>query len=44
MRKNCTCDQEKEIKFEAGGQEFAKKKMRSLGQFVQIVKGQNNFW
>ena len=43
MRKNCTCDQEKEIKFEAGGQEFAKK-MRSLGQFVQIVKGQNNFW
>ena len=41
MRKNCSSDQEKLLKFEAGGQEFAKF-LRS--QFIQTVKGQNNFW
>ena len=30
-------------KFEVEGQEFAKV-LRSLAQFVQTVKGQNNFW
>ena len=34
---------EKLLKFEAEGQEFAKV-LRSLEQFVQTVKGQNNFW
>ena len=43
MRKNCSSDQEKLLKFEAeGGREFAKI-LISLEQFVQIVKGQNNF-
>ena len=31
------------LKFEAEGWEFAKP-MRSLEQFIQTVKGQNNFW
>ena len=31
------------MKFEAEGQVFAKK-LRSLKQFIQTVKGQNNFW
>ena len=34
---------EKLLKFEAEGQEFAKF-LRSLEQFIQTVKGQNNFW
>ena len=34
-------DREKRSKFEAKGQEFAKK-LRSLEQFIQTVKGQNN--
>ena len=38
--KNCSSDWEKLLKFEAEGQEFAK----SLEQFIQTVKGQNNFW
>jgi hypothetical protein len=33
---------EKLLKFEAGGQEFAKN-LKSLEQFVQTVKGQYNF-
>ena len=33
---------EKYLKFEAEGQEFAKY-LRSLEQFIQTVKGQNNF-
>jgi hypothetical protein len=41
VRKNCSSDWEKLLKFEAEGQEFAKF-LRSLEQF--IVKGQNNFW
>ena len=43
MRKNCSSDREFFLKFEAEGQEFAKI-LRSLEQFVQTVKGQNNFW
>jgi hypothetical protein len=43
MRKNCSSDREKLLKFEAEGQEFAKF-LRSLEQFIQTVKGQNNFW
>ena len=31
------------LKFEAEGKEFAKF-LRSLEQFIQTVKGQNNFW
>ena len=43
MTKNCSSDWERLLKFKAEGQEFAKI-LRSLGQFVQTVKGQNNFW
>ena len=38
-RKNCSSDREKK----AESQEFAKF-LRSLEQFIQKVKGQNNFW
>ena len=40
---NCSSNWEKLLKFEAEGQEFAKF-LRSLGQFIQTMKGQNNFW
>ena len=43
VRKNCSSDREKLLKFEAEGWEFAKF-LRSLEQFFQAVKGQNNFW
>ena len=43
VRKNCSSDREKLLKFEAVGREFAKN-LRSLEQFIQTVKGQNNFW
>ena len=43
MRRNFSCDREKKMKFEAEGREFAKN-LRSLEQFIQTVKGQNNFW
>ena len=43
MRKKCSNDQEKLLKFEAEDREFAKI-LRSLEQFVGTVKGQNNFW
>ena len=43
MRKNCSSDRKKNCKFETEGQEFAKF-LRSLEQFIEIVKGQNNFW
>ena len=43
MRKNCSSDWEKLLKFEAEDWEFAKI-LRSLEQFIQTVKGQNNFW
>ena len=43
VRKNCSSGREKLLKFEAKGREFAKF-LRSLEQFIQTVKGQNNFW
>ena len=43
VNKNCSSDREKLLKFEAEGREFAKF-LRSLEQFIQTVKGQNNFW
>ena len=43
VRKNCSSDREIFSKFEAEGREFAKF-LRSLEQFIQTVKGQNNFW
>ena len=43
VRKNCSSDQEKLLKFETEGQEFAKF-LRSVEQFIQRVKVQNNFW
>ena len=43
MRKNCSSDREKVLKFEAERREFAKC-LRSPEQFIQTVKGQNNFW
>ena len=39
----CSSDREKLLKFEAEGREFSKI-LRSLEQFIQTVKGQNNFW
>ena len=42
MRKKCSSDREKLLKLEAEGREFAKN-LRSLKQFIQTVKGQNNF-
>ena len=42
MRKNCSSDREKLLKFEAEGREFSKF-LRSLEQFIQTVTGQNNF-
>ena len=43
VRKNCSSDRGKLLKFKAEGREFAKF-LRSLEQFIQTVKGQNNFW
>ena len=43
VEKKCSSDREKLLKFEAEGREFAKK-LRSLEQFIQTMKGQNNFW
>ena len=42
MRKSCSSDREKLLKFEAEVREFAKF-MRSLEKFIQTVKGENNF-
>ena len=42
MRKNCSSEREKLLKVEAEDREFAKI-LRSLQQFIQTVKGQNNF-
>ena len=39
MRKNCSSDREKLLKFKAEGREFAKF-LRSLEQFIQTVKEQ----
>ena len=38
VRKNCSSDREKLLKFEAEGREFSKF-LRSLEQFIQTVKG-----
>ena len=43
MRKNCSSDQEKLLKFEPGGRELANF-LISLEQFAQTVKDQKNFW
>ena len=43
MRKNCSSDREKLLKFEAEGRESSKF-LRSLEQFFQTEKGQNNSW
>ena len=43
VRKNCSSDRKKLLKFEAEGQDFARF-LRSLEQFVQTMKGKNNFW
>jgi hypothetical protein len=43
VRKNCSSDREKLLKFKAEGRKF-EKNLRSLQQFIQTVKGQNNFW
>ena len=43
MRKKCSSNREKLLKFEAESQEF-EKILRSLEQFIQTVKGQNHFW
>ena len=42
-KKKCSSDREKRLKFEAEGREFAKI-LRSIEQFIQTVKGKNNFW
>ena len=42
MRKKCSSDREKVLKFEAEGREFANF-LRSPEQFIQTVKGGNNF-
>ena len=42
MKKDCSSDREKLLKFEAEGPEFANI-LRSLEQFIQTVKVQNNF-
>ena len=41
--KKNSSDREKLLRFEAEGREFAKF-LKSLEQFIQTVKGQNNFW
>ena len=43
MRKSCSSDGEKLLNLEAEGRAFAKF-LRSLEQYIQTVKGQNNFW
>ena len=40
-RKNCSSDREKLLKLEAEGRKFANL-LRSLEQFIQIVKGQKS--
>ena len=43
VKRNCSSVREKRLKFEAEGREFSKF-VRSLEQFTQAVKGQNNLW
>ena len=42
VRKKCSSDREKLLKFEAEGREFAKF-LRSLKKFIQTVKGKKIF-
>ena len=42
MRKKCSSDQEKLLKFEAAGRKF-EKILRLPEQFIGTVKGQNKF-
>ena len=42
LEKKCSSDLEKLFKFEAEEREFAKL-LKSLEQFIQTIKGQNNF-
>ena len=42
--KKYSSNREKLLKIEAEGREFANISDRSLEQFIQTVKGQNNFW
>ena len=41
VRKKCSSDREKLLKFEAESREFSKF-LRSLEQFIEAVKGQRN--
>ena len=43
LRKNCFNNQEKLLKFEVFSLKF-ENVLRSLEQFIQTVKGRNNFW
>ena len=43
MRKNYSINREKLLKIKAEDRQSAKI-LRSLEQFIQTVKGQNNFW
>ena len=43
VRKKCSSDREKLLRFETEGREFSKV-LRSLEQFIRTVKGRNNFW
>ena len=43
VRKNCSSDRGKLLKFKAEGPKFSKI-LRLLEQFIQTVKGKNNFW
>ena len=43
VKKKCSSDREKLLKFEAEGREFSKI-LRSIEKFVQTVKGQKIFW
>ena len=43
LKKKWSSDREKLLKFQAEGREFANF-LKSLEQFIQTVKGQNNFW
>ena len=43
MRRNSSSDREKLLKFETEGGKMANF-LRSLEQFIQTVKGQDNFW
>ena len=43
VRKKCSSDRGKLLKFKAEGREFSKI-LRLLEQFIQTAEGQNKFW